>query len=46
MSSPVYRKINEGKTIIGLQMGFNGGANASGINYGSRRDIGGHDLGK
>jgi len=33
-------QINEGKKIIGLQMGFTGGANASGINHGARRDIG------
>lgn len=36
-------KLNEGKNIIGLQMGFNGGANASGVVYGGRREIGGAD---
>lgn len=30
--------LNKGKTIISLQMGTNTGANASGINYGARRE--------
>ncbi|KAI8816274.1 calponin domain-containing protein [Fimicolochytrium jonesii] len=38
--------LNQGKTVIGLQMGYAGGANASGVSYGARREIGGADLGR
>ncbi|KAJ3090078.1 Calponin-3, partial [Quaeritorhiza haematococci] len=32
-------QLQQGKNIIGLQMGFAGGANQSGISYGGRRQI-------
>ncbi|KAI8814312.1 calponin homology domain-containing protein [Cladochytrium replicatum] len=32
-------QLSQGKNIIGLQMGFTGGANASGVSYGGRRQI-------
>ncbi|KAI8587887.1 calponin homology domain-containing protein [Geranomyces variabilis] len=43
-------QLNAGRNVIGLQMGqqmgFTGGANASGVTYGGRREIGAHDPGK
>ncbi|KAI8918877.1 calponin homology domain-containing protein [Entophlyctis helioformis] len=36
-------QLKQGKNIIGLQMGYAGGANASGVSFGSRREIGGRD---
>lgn len=35
-------QLRQGEGIIGLQMGFAGGANASGVVYGGRREIGGN----
>ena len=32
-------QLNEGKSIIGLQMGFTGGASQSGMAFGGKRDI-------
>jgi hypothetical protein len=40
------QQLNQGKSIISLQMGSNKGANASGIVFGGRRDIGGSDPAK
>ncbi|KAH6575967.1 hypothetical protein BASA62_001676 [Batrachochytrium salamandrivorans] len=39
-------QIIQGKTIIGMQMGSARDANTSGVSFGSRREIGGQDLGK
>ncbi|KAI8916119.1 calponin homology domain-containing protein [Gorgonomyces haynaldii] len=39
-------QLNAGKFIPSQQMGYTGGANASGIIYGARREIGGVDPGK
>lgn len=38
--------MNEGKYIPSQQMGYNKGANASGMVFGGRREIGGSDPGK